>query len=223
MGPPTACRAYLLRHGETEWNHQGKLQGQTDVPLNDKGRQQAEDAAGEIRKRQDEGSVPAFATIAASDLKRARDTAEAVARMCGTESVQTDARFRERSMGPGIEGLTWAELSGEQRHALRSGTPAGGESVSQLGARVVDGVLSTCRAHASPSCPAVLIVSHGGAMGQVLEHAAGGAPVPHVRNCGLYALTVRFPAGGAPPAWSFDGVVYEPSRAGTQGGERTGG
>ena len=65
-------RLYLARHGETEWNAIGRLQGHTDVPLNDRGRAQARDLAGAVRKL-------GIKTIIASDLARARDTAAIIA------------------------------------------------------------------------------------------------------------------------------------------------
>ncbi|HYG70238.1 MAG TPA: histidine phosphatase family protein, partial [Anaeromyxobacteraceae bacterium] len=93
-----ATRLFLVRHGETDWNVAGRWQGQTDIPLNEAGRAQARELA---RRMRGEG----IATIAASDLLRARETAEIVAAELGLEVRILDHRLREQSFGA-FEGLT---------------------------------------------------------------------------------------------------------------------
>src|SRR5690349_7670986 len=92
----------VWRHGNTDRNAGNRVQGQTDVPLNELGRQQAVDAA-ELLVR-----LPP-AAIVASDLSRAADTAAALAALTGL-SVSYDERLRERSFGQ-WQGLTMAKVA----------------------------------------------------------------------------------------------------------------
>ncbi|MFY0406242.1 histidine phosphatase family protein [Solicola sp. PLA-1-18] len=93
-------RLVLWRHGLTDWNVQGRLQGQSDVPLNEVGEQQARDAGARL-------AALAPARIVSSDLVRARETARALADLVGLE-VETDERLREMNFGE-REGLTMEE------------------------------------------------------------------------------------------------------------------
>jgi probable phosphoglycerate mutase len=95
-------RLIVWRHGNTDWNASGRVQGQTDVPLNDLGRQQAVDAAELlVRLRPD--------AIVSSDLRRAADTAAALGALTGLP-VRHDDRLRERYFGP-WQGRLMAEVS----------------------------------------------------------------------------------------------------------------
>ncbi len=93
---------YLLRHGETDWNATGRLQGSTDVPMNARGLEQVEAAARALGARLPKGTV-----IVSSPLARARATAEALAALTGATVVYDD-RMKERSYGA-WEGMTAAE------------------------------------------------------------------------------------------------------------------
>ena len=93
-------RIILWRHGRTEWNVAGRVQGQTDVPLDDVGLQQARESAARLATLRP-------SRILSSDLRRAADTAAALSELCGVP-VETDARLRELEFGA-REGLTWAE------------------------------------------------------------------------------------------------------------------
>jgi probable phosphoglycerate mutase len=95
-------RVFLLRHGETEWNATGRLQGSTDVPLNARGVTQARAAAGALAAR-----LPAGARIISSPLRRARVTAEALSASTGAP-ITFDDRMKERSYGV-WEGMTATE------------------------------------------------------------------------------------------------------------------
>ena len=83
-------KLYLLRHGRTRWNEEGKLQGRTDVPLNEEGR------AGALRAREELRNVP-FSAVFSSPLSRARETAEIIA--AGKAAVTTDERLLELRFG----------------------------------------------------------------------------------------------------------------------------
>lgn len=93
-------RVVLWRHGRTEWNVAGRVQGQTDTSLDDVGREQARAAAARLASLQP-------VRILSSDLERARDTAEELSRVSGVP-VELDERLREMNFGE-REGLTWRE------------------------------------------------------------------------------------------------------------------
>lgn len=186
-----ASRLFLVRHGETDWNVAGRWQGQTDIPLNEAGRAQARELA---RRMRGEG----IATIAASDLLRARETAEIVAAELGLEVRAVDHRLREQSFGA-FEGLTAREC--EERFpeawvrylADWRTTPPGGESGTDVLVRVIPAL----RQLAGLRSPA-LVVMHGRALRtfvrEVLGAIPGAAPaVPYDRriaNGGGWRVTV---------------------------------
>jgi probable phosphoglycerate mutase len=97
-------RLILVRHGETDWNAAHRLQGASDVPLNENGRAQARAAAPVL------ASIAPVKTIVASDLSRAQETAHIIADAMGADVV-TDARLRERSYG------VWEGLPEDVRRA----------------------------------------------------------------------------------------------------------
>jgi len=90
----------LWRHGRTEWNVAGRVQGQSDVPLDDIGREQARDAASRLATLRPH-------RIVSSDLVRASETAEILAELTSQE-VELDIRLREMDFGA-REGLTWRQ------------------------------------------------------------------------------------------------------------------
>ncbi len=125
----------LVRHGETDWNSTGRMQGQTDVPLNDLGRAQIQALARYL------ANTPIDA-ILTSDLGRSRETAEAIAAYHHGLAVQPDPRLREISMGQ-WEGWTSDEISAknpveaERRRADPTHyAPPGGESSGDLAIRL---------------------------------------------------------------------------------------
>jgi phosphoserine phosphatase len=125
----------LCRHGRTDWNEQGRYQGQIDVPLNLEGREQARFLGQTLRGE----SIDA---VYASDLSRAVDTAAEIARYHGLP-VRRDPRLREINQGE-WEGLTvnrihdgWADLHRRWESAPLSVTLPGGESVADVRARAL--------------------------------------------------------------------------------------
>lgn len=146
----------LLRHGETDWNFQRRMQGHRDVELNERGRRQALDAAPSVAALQPDAVV-------SSDLARARDTAEVVARLAGLP-MTTDPRLRETSMGL-WEGLTredviagWPGDWDRWRTTSTDASPPGGETRLQVAARAHEVV----RELDSGAVQRALLVSHGG-------------------------------------------------------------
>jgi probable phosphoglycerate mutase len=99
---------YFVRHGETAWNADGRLQGQRDIPLNQLGRAQAAEAAGRLR---DLGAPYRELRYVASPLSRTRETMEILRRTLGlpVEDYALDARLKELTFGV-WEGLTWKQV-----------------------------------------------------------------------------------------------------------------
>ena len=147
---------WFLRHGETDWNAEGRSQGQTDIPLNRVGEMQAARAARTLV------STP-IATIVASPLGRARVTAEAVAAVLNLP-IGLDPELMEVNFGD-QEGLPMGDWYDEW--IAGDYTPLGGESFSELRVRTVSAIN---RATALPG--PVLIVAHG-ALWRAFRYEAG--------------------------------------------------
>ena len=164
--PVQVTRILAVRHGETDWNRDTRIQGHTDIALNPHGRWQAARLALALREEP-------IAACYASDLSRAHDTAQAVAHPHGL-AVQTHTGLRERCFGR-FEGQTWAELETRfpeetllWRQRAPGFAPPGGESLLQLQARVVATVTELARRHPGEQ---VLLVAHGGVL-DILYRAA---------------------------------------------------
>jgi probable phosphoglycerate mutase len=161
-------RILAIRHGETAWNVETRLQGHLDIPLNDTGLLQADQLARALTGRE---TVDA---IYASDLSRAHTTAQALALAMG-HSVRTHVGLRERHFGV-FQGRTFAEVESEwPEHAVqwRKRTPdwappGGGESLLRLHARIVDTVNELAAQHTGQQ---LVLVAHGGVL-DVLYRAA---------------------------------------------------
>lgn len=134
-------QVYLVRHGETQWNAERRIQGQSDSPLTAHGERQAWQVGERAR-------TLGITHIIASDLGRTRRTAEIIAEACGC-SVITDSRLRELDMGV-LEKRHIDSLSEEEegwRRQLVNGTPDGripqGESMQELSERM-HAALASC-------------------------------------------------------------------------------
>lgn len=148
-----------IRHGETAWNREGRLQGHLDLPLNALGERQAR-RLGEAMAEQP------LDAIYASDLDRAHVTARHLAAPHGLP-VTLDARLRERGFGA-YEGRLWAEIEAEAPEAaLRwrrrdpDFAPPGGESLTVFSARCIAAVTELAVAHPGQT---IAVVAHGGVM-----------------------------------------------------------
>lgn len=163
-----ATRLIVLRHGETTWNQDTRIQGHTDIDLNDTGRWQAERLAAALADEQ-------LTAVYASDLKRAFNTAAAVARAHGL-SVQPHIGLRERCFGE-LEGNTWAEIetrTPEQASLWRSRvpewSPQNGESLHVLQQRVLDTLNALASRHMGEH---IALVAHGGVLDIIYRAATG--------------------------------------------------
>ena len=166
MSSAQATRILAIRHGETLWNVDSRIQGHLDIGLNDTGRWQAERLGLALKDEP-------IAAIYASDLSRAHDTALAVSRHTGVP-VQAEPGLRERSFGE-FEGRTFAEIETElpaqaQRWRQRDPafTPAGGESLFMLEARVLSVAARLAAQHPGEQ---IALFAHGGVM-DILYRAA---------------------------------------------------
>jgi probable phosphoglycerate mutase len=154
-----ATRIIAIRHGETAWNVDARIQGHLDIPLNDTGRWQAERLADAIAGEE-------LAAVYASDLGRAHDTAQALARAAG-RGVAVHRGLRERGFGV-FEGLTFAEIEArwpEQTRRWRQRDPEfgpdGGETLRDFYARCIDTADLLAARHAGEQ---IALVAHGGVL-----------------------------------------------------------
>ncbi|MGZ4399115.1 MAG: histidine phosphatase family protein [Gaiellaceae bacterium] len=161
----------LARHGETDWNAEGRLQGHTDRPLNEVGRRQAQALADRL-------AGEPISAVYASDLARARETAEIVAARLHVEVV-VDPDLREKNWG------NWEGLTGDERALVEFA----GEETADHAARVLRAVRRIAERHPGER---VLVVTHGGSLRRV-QAAVSGIAQPVLDNCGLW--TVAHEAG----------------------------
>lgn len=163
----------FIRHGSTDWNASGRLQGQNDIELNEEGRRQA----GLLAKRlKHEG----WTVIVSSDLKRAFETAVILASELGIKEIRMDSRLRERTHGR-LDGTTLEERItrwGEQWKTLDHGV----ETDEELFAR---GKLSLNELMAEYAHDKVLVVSHGAFIGTMLNGLLDEMPPGLLQNTGL--------------------------------------
>jgi probable phosphoglycerate mutase len=164
----------LARHGETDWNREGRYQGWADPPLNEAGREQA-------RRLRDQLRETPFDAVYSSDLRRAHETAEIVAAPHDVPVI-ADPGLREIDVGS-WSGLTHAEL--EQR--FPGAERPDGETREQHLARVLATVERIARVHPGER---LLIVTHGGSMRALRSHASD-EPFHPIENCGVIELHFR--------------------------------
>lgn len=170
-------RLCLVRHGETPWNAEHRLQGHLDIPLNAIGEAQAHATAARLASEH-------FAAVYCSDLQRARQTAAAVMR--GRDrSIAFHAELRERHYGH-FQGLTYAEAEARfpddyRRFKQRDPSftfPGGGESLNGFSQRIADTLAGVATRHPGEQ---VLIVTHGGVL-DIVHRLASGKPLDAPRD-----------------------------------------
>ena len=167
-----STKILLIRHGETAWNAVRRLQGHTDIALNEEGLRQAEALA---RALADER----IDAVVASDLQRAMQTAQAVAALHDLP-LHTDAELRERCYG-GFEGLLYSDIERRypaeyalwQARDIDAVMPSGerdAESFRQFYSRSVDAIVGWAERHAGQT---VVVVAHGGVLECAYRAAVG--------------------------------------------------
>jgi broad specificity phosphatase PhoE len=156
----------LVRHGETDWNAEGRLQGHTDTPLNDYGRRQAGALAEELDGER-------FDAVYSSDLARARETAEIRGARLGL-GVVLEPGLREKNWG------TWEGLTPAERDVVEYA----GETTEAHRERTLRTLLAIAERHLEGR---VLVVTHGGSMRRV-QAAVLGFALPVVENCGRWPV-----------------------------------
>ena len=180
----------LARHGETDWNREGRFQGHADPPLNDTGRAQAVELS--VALMADE-----LAAVYSSPLRRALETAEVVAASHGLEPLQLEA-LREIDVGS-WQGLTRAELEERvpDQFARWLDYDQGwedGESYDEMGSRVISALLELAAAHEGER---ILAVSHGGpvraayALAEGITHSEARRRGPVVANAFVAEFAVE--------------------------------
>jgi broad specificity phosphatase PhoE len=158
----------LVRHGQTDWNLEGRYQGQSDILLNEKGLRQARALAKQLKSYH-------FSAIYTSDLRRAWETAKTIAETLGLQ-FRTDRRLREINQGEwegqfvDIIRNQYIELWKQRTTDPAGIRPPGGETVQEVAERVYEALDEISRDH--PDGP-VLIISHGLAIATVVCRMRG--------------------------------------------------
>ena len=174
---------YIFRHGQTDWNAEGRIQGHIDIPLNETGREQARKLIPVLKKLK----VEAFLS---SDLSRASETAQIIADELGGLPVHQDKDLREIHLGK-IEGLSRSEietlLGVDFSERLRSNPLSdsdvallGSESAEQVTGRAIRAIRNFFE---NTSFKTIGIATHGGVIRRVIQHTLLGrdypAPIPN--------------------------------------------
>ena len=184
MSHGEATRLIAVRHGETAWNVEARLQGQLDIPLNERGRDQARRTAHWLAEDQ-------IDVVVSSDLVRAQATAQAIASF-NRVPLELDPGLRERHFGS-FQGLThtevaarWPALAARWKSRDPEYAPGGdGESLTAFYERCIEATLRIAERHAGKT---VVLVAHGGVM-----------------DC-LYRAATRVPLD-APRIWQLDNAA----------------
>ena len=173
----TPAHVCVVRHGETDWNISGILQGWTDVPINETGRRQARELAAAF-------AGTGFASVWTSPLIRSSETAEIVAGLLGLPAPVVHAGLKERHFGA-VQGVPKAEL-GETNEVLLQQilrrNPAAhfeeGETMDGFADRVLGALLEIGTRHGGER---VLVITHGWVMDVITRHV-GGLPRSAILN-----------------------------------------
>lgn len=170
MKEHTCCKVYLIRHGETEWNAEQRLQGEQDIPLNSKGKEQA------ANLREKLFHIP-FSAAYSSDLSRAHETAEIILNEREIP-ITTSPSLRETKLGP-WEGVTIPDFKAwlSENNLLNKDYPQDKflnqklgdnvESVAEVYHRATSFIISRSVEHSGET---ILMAAHGGVIGSILHH-----------------------------------------------------
>jgi broad specificity phosphatase PhoE len=162
---------FLVRHGETDWNKEDRIQGQTDTHLNETGTTQAEATANFLKDKR-------IDLIISSDLSRAKETAEIIARATGAEVI-FDKALREINCGS-LEGMFISEANEKYGGFLdRPYKELGGEALEEVEERAMKALRNHRKDHEHKN---VVIVSHGALLGMVIKNIK---KINHTESTGL--------------------------------------
>lgn len=191
----------LVRHGVTEWNYAGRVQGRSDIPLAPEGERQAEAVARRL-------AGEPWDAIYSSPLQRAYQTAQAIARQTGHSQVITDARLVEREMGA-AEGMHDVDLPLLWPGVAWDDLP-GMEPPERLAARAHEALTEIAARHAGGR---VICVSHGSLIRHFLRSLAPAGGRHHLRTCAVTTVCYDgecFGQVGAPDHGHIlqDGIEY---------------
>lgn len=199
----SATRLIAVRHGETAWNRVSRIQGHTDIPLNEAGLWQARQVGEAV-------AAEGIDAIYSSDLQRAADTARAIGQAAGVP-VQLDVALRERHFGE-LEGLThdeintrWPEQARRWRGRDPDYGPQGGEALKDFHARCVGALTRLAQRHPGQT---VVLVAHGGVL-DCFYRAANGVDLSVPRSWTIGNATINrllySPDGLTMIGWADDG------------------
>jgi broad specificity phosphatase PhoE len=180
----------LVRHGETDWNRDGRFQGHADPPLNDAGRAQARELAEQL-------ATESLTALYTSPLRRAHETAHLLASPLGLDVRVSDA-LMEVDVGS-WSGLTRAEIEARYPAGFQRWLDYGhgwddGETYDQLGQRVAKGLRRIGEAHPDER---VVAVTHGGpirsalAVAESVPFAEARRSINVIGNCAVVRIAVR--------------------------------
>jgi 2,3-bisphosphoglycerate-dependent phosphoglycerate mutase len=195
-----STRLCLVRHGETAWNAEGRVQGQLDVPLSETGLAQARAVARVL-------SAETFSAIHSSDLTRARQTAQPIADLLKRKIVLNE-NLRERHYGA-FQGMTYAEAKerfpeGYARFGAKDPEYdfGNGESLLRFHERALACIRDLVEKHSGED---LLVFTHGGVLEMVYRHATGrGLSTPRdfeIPNAALNRVEIGA-AGWRVSAWA---------------------
>jgi uncharacterized phosphatase len=148
----------IVRHGETDWNAQGRLQGREDIELNESGRQQARKIAAYLGGEH-------WDVVVSSPLKRAYETAQIIARILSVSEIKVEEQITERDYGE-ASGL----FPEDRRSLFPDGIP-GQEDFELLRKRAMSGIEKIVNEHIGKR---IVVVSHGALTNSILYSLSGG-------------------------------------------------
>lgn len=201
-------RCLLVRHGQTDWNVAKRLQGHTDIPLNEQGRAQAYDVAKAL------ADTP-IDLVLSSDLSRASQTAIAIAdRNCAQPRILTTPKLREMDVGQ-LAGYTYDEIQAMPQADLWMSwrTPTddpelwhlkwpGGESRADLSQRAMDAITSCIATHQPQT---LLVAAHGGTLKHLTHAMFPAHDMGRVPNCAVLDTRYR----PEHDTWHYKGLFFE--------------
>ncbi|WP_336645451.1 histidine phosphatase family protein [Microbacterium sp. USHLN186] len=177
----------LVRHGQTDWNLDRRIQGSTDIPLNDTGRADARAAAGAL-------AGVRYDAIYASPLVRAQETAQIIAAELGLDAPALTRGLREREFGDG-EGMLVEDYL--MQWTDWTTTVPGAETLDEVRDRALDSlerIALASRRRSAPRAESIIVVSHGGVIRSLLMHVSGGSlprPDDVLRNGSIHRFVAE--------------------------------